>query len=285
MEKTQSQDRHRDQQKDKAKDKSKTNFFERLTGSKRESASEEEIRELVDDTPELADDEKRMIHDIIDLGDMTASEICTPRVDVMLVEDDESGRAALERMRGTGYSRLPVCHDGIDDIMGIVHYKDLIGPLMDGSIDEPVTKFMYDAMFVPETKDVIPLLGEMQVAQMQMAIVVDEYGGTEGVITIEDIVEEIVGEIADESDIQGEIITDCGDGVWRVDGRFSVEDAEERGWPVTPSDDYETIAGWLISTLDSVPNTGESFTVDGYSFTVEKKRRSRISTIRVEKVS
>jgi len=100
---------------------------------------------------------------------------------------------ALERMRGTGYSRLPVCHDDIDDIIGIVHYKDLIGPLMDGSIDEPVKGFMYEAMFVPETKDALPLLGEMQAAHQQMAIVVDEYGGTEGVITIEDIVEEIVG--------------------------------------------------------------------------------------------
>ena len=147
-----------------AKDKAKPGFFERLTGAKRESASEEAIRELVDGAEELADDEKRMINDIIALGDMAANEICTPRVDVMLVHDDETGRVALERMRGTGYSRLPVCHDDIDDIIGIVHYKDLIGPLMDGSIDEPVKGFMYEAMFVPETKDALPLLGEMQAA-------------------------------------------------------------------------------------------------------------------------
>ncbi len=263
-------------------DKQKPSFLERLTGSRREGASEEEIRELVDDTPELADDEKRMIQDIIDLGDMTADAICTPRVDVMIVEDTESGRVALERMRGTGYSRLPVGHDGIDEIIGIVHYKDLIGPLMDGSIDDVVTKFMYKPMFVPETKNVIPLLGEMQAAHQQMAIIVDEYGGTEGVITIEDILEEIVGEIADEFDIQGDVIKAVAPGIWRVDGRFPVEDAEELGWPVASSDDYETIAGWIMDTFDAVPNTGDTYVKDDFIFTVEKMRRSRISVIRVE---
>lgn len=267
----------------KDKDRSKPNFLERLTGAKRESASEDEIRELVDDTEELAEDEKRMIRDIISLGDTTVNEICTPRVDVMLVRDDETGRTALERMRGTGYSRLPVCRDDIDDVIGIVNYKDLIGPLMDGSIDDCVVKFMYDAMFVPETKDVIPLLGEMQASHQQMAIVVDEYGGTEGLITIEDIIEEIVGEIADESDVGGELIELLGVGDWRADGRFSVEDAIELGWPVQPSDDYETVAGWLLAAIDSVPNTGDSIEVDGYEFTIEKMRRSRISKVRVQR--
>lgn len=267
----------------KDKDRSKPNFLDRLTGAKRESASEDEIRELVDDTEELAEDEKRMIRDIISLGDTTVNEICTPRVDVMLVRDDETGRTALERMRGTGYSRLPVCRDDIDDVIGIVNYKDLIGPLMDGSIDDCVVKFMYDAMFVPETKDVIPLLGEMQASHQQMAIVVDEYGGTEGLITIEDIIEEIVGEIADESDVGGELIELLGVGDWRADGRFSVEDAIELGWPVQPSDDYETVAGWLLAAIDSVPDTGDSIEVDGYEFTIEKMRRSRISKVRVQR--
>ena len=253
-------------EKDANKDtgKQKPSFFERLTG-KRSEVSEDEFLELLDEAPELADDEKRMIQDIIDLGDTVVNEICTPRVDVMLAQDDETGRAALERMRGTGYSRLPVCHDSIDDIIGIVHYKDLIGPLMDGSIDEPVTRFMYEPMFVPETKDVIPLLGEMQAQHQQMAIVVDEYGGTEGVITIEDIVEE--------------------PDVWRVDGRFPVEDALELGWPVEASDDYETIAGWLMGTLDSVPKAGDVVLADGYEFKIEKMRRSRISLIRVQKLA
>ena len=251
--------------------------------SKSGSPSEEEIRSAVDEAVELTDAEKRMINDIIDLGDTTASEICTPRVDVMVVEDDESGRAALERMRGTGYTRLPVCHGDIDDILGLVNYKDLIGPLMDGSIDDPVEKFMYDAMFVPETKDVIALLGEMQASHRQMVIVVDEYGGTKGIITIEDILEEIVGDIADESDVNAEMIRPLSENSWRVEGRLPIGDAEELGWPVKQSDDYETIAGWLLSELDSVPKTGDSVSVDGYTFTIVRMRRSRISIIKVEK--
>lgn len=266
---------------DPSKDKAKQGFFERFTGNKREAASEEELRDIVDAATDLADEEKRMIHDIMDLGDATADDVCTPRVDVMLVDADDSGRTALERMRGTGYSRLPVCQDGIDDIIGIVHYKDLIGPLMDGSIDAPVSDFMYEPLFVPETKDVIPLLGEMQAAHQQMAIVVDEYGGTEGVVTIEDILEEIVGEIADESDLGADVVIECAPGVWRAEGRLPVEDARELGWPVQESDDYDTLAGWLMNQMESYPEVGSELARDGFTFTVEKMRRSRISNVRV----
>lgn len=267
------------------KDKHKQSFFERLSGVKRERVSEDELLDMVDDVDELNANEKQMINDIIELGDTEAGEICTPRVDIMLVSETDTARTALERMRGTGYSRLPVCREDIDDIVGIIHYKDLIGPLMDGSIDDPVSKYMYSAMFVPETKDALPLLGEMQTAHQQMAIVVDEYGGTEGVITIEDIVEEIVGEISDESDIQGDLLTRLDDDSWRVDGRFSVEDAIELGWPVEPNDDYETIAGWLLSAFDTVPASGDAIELDGYKFTIERMRRNRISAIRVERVA
>lgn len=271
-------DSHRDREKDT---KGKGGFFELFGMGKKQQVSEEEIKDFVTDNDELLEDEKRMIHEIMDLGDMSVYEIMTPRVDMMLVEDTESGRAALERMRGTGYSRLPVYHDDIDGIDGIVHYKDLIAPLMDGRIDEPVTKFMYEPMFVPETKDVIPLISEMQANRQQMAIVVDEYGGTAGLITIEDIVEEIVGEIIDETDLDRDLITPLGADGWRVDGRFPVEDAVRLGWPVEESDDYETIAGWLLDVIDVVPKTGEQFEIEGYLFKIEKMRRARISTIRV----
>lgn len=276
-------DREKDRDKDK-RDKGKSGLFDLLGLNRRESVSEEQIKDMVADNDELLEDEKRMIHDIMDLGDMSVHEIMKPRVDMMLVEDTQSGRAALERMRGTGYSRLPVYHDNIDDIVGIVHYKDLIGPLMDGRIDDPVTKFMYKPMFVPETKDVIPLLGEMQAARQQMAIVVDEYGGTDGLITIEDIVEEIVGEIIDETDMDRALITPLGEGSWRVDGRFPIDEACELGWPVDESCDYETIAGWLMDAFDFVPRAGDAFSIGEYLFKVERMRRSRISIIRVDRV-
>ena len=199
----------------------------------RQSVSEEEIKYMVTDNDELLPDEKRMIHDILDLGDMTVHEIMQPRVDMILVEDTETVRQAVDRMRGTGYSRLPVFHEDSDRIVGIVHYKDLVGPLMDGKENEPVADYAYEALFVPETKDLFPLLSEMQTNRQQMAIVVDEYGGTDGLITVEDIVEEIVGEIIDESDIENKFITPLSDGTWLVDGRFPVEDALKLGWPVS----------------------------------------------------
>lgn len=272
-----------DKDRDRDSKREKSGFFDLFGRSARNQVSEEEIKDMVADNDELLEDEKRMIRDILDLGDMSVYEIMTPRVDMMLVEDKDSGRVALERMRGTGYSRLPVFRDDIDDIVGIVHYKDLIGPLMDGRIDEPVTKFMFEAMFIPETKDVFPLLSEMQQQRRQMAIVVDEYGGTAGLITIEDIVEEIVGEIIDETDHDRDLVTTVSDGVWRVDGSLPVEDAMELGWPVEESDDYETIAGWLLDAVDVVPRTGQEFEIEGMVFKIEKMRRSRISTIRVSR--
>lgn len=270
----------RDKDKDKEK-RDKPGLFDFLMG-KREAVSGDEIKDIVADNEDLLEDEKRMIHDILDLGDMSVHEIMQPRVDMMIIEDVESVRVALERMRGTGYSRLPVYHDDIDGIVGIVHYKDLIGPLMDGRDSDPVTKYMYDPMFVPETKDVIPLLTEMQAERQQMAIVVDEYGGTDGLITMEDIVEEIVGEILDETDFDGDLVTSCGAGSWRADGRLPVEEALALGWPVSESDDYETIAGWIMDTVDFVPQTGDKFCVGGFSFKIERMRRSRISTVHVK---
>jgi len=262
----------------------KPGFLEFLKPGRRDTVSEDEIKDMVADNDELLDDEKRMINDILDLADMTVREIMKPRVDMIMAEDVEPARTALERMRGTGYSRLPVYHDDMDNIVGIVHYKDLVPPLMDGKDDEPVTKFMFEPLFVPESKDVMPLLGEMQAARHQMAIVVDEYGGTDGLITVEDIVEEIVGEIVDETDLDRPLITVLdGDG-WRVDGSFPVEEALGLGWPVVDSDDYETVAGWLMDAFDSVPQTGDEFEVEGFTFKVEKMRRSRISTIRVQKL-
>lgn len=253
-------------------------------GSKHQQISEEEIKTLVGDADELLEDEKRMISDILSLNDMSVSEIMTPRVDMMAVEDTETVRHTLERVRGTGYSRLPVYHDDLDSIVGIVHYKDLIPAVLEGNIDEPVIDYAFVPMFVPESKDVFPLLSEMQTNRQQMAIVVDEYGGTDGLITVEDIVEEIVGEIIDETDAEDSLVVSTGEGSWVVDGRLPVEDAIEMGLPVVESDQYETIAGWLMSVLDAVPHIGDEFAFDGFRFKVQSMRRRRIQKLRVEKM-
>lgn len=248
-----------------------------------QGASEEQIRDLVTDSDDLLEDEKSMIHEIIELGDMTAMEVMQPRMDMILVEDTDSVRQAAERMTGTGYSRLPVYHEDVDHIVGIVHYKDLFPALVDGRGDEPVGDFAYEPMYVPVTKDVLPLLSEMQNSHQQMAIVVDEYGGTGGVVTFEDIVEEIVGEILDEKDRDGSFLRVVRDGEWVADGRLPVDDAAELGWPVQESDDYETLAGWLMSVWDKVPQTGDQLALEGYEFKIEGMRRRRVKRVRVRK--
>ena len=249
-------------------------------GRKRQ-ISEEQILELVDDADELLDDEKRMIGEILSLDDMTVSEIMTPRVDIIAVEDNETVRQAIERMQGTGYSRLPVYHEDLDNIVGIVYYKDLIPAVLDGELDEPVEGYVNETLFVPETKDIFPLLSEMQTNRQQMAIVVDEYGGTDGLITIEDIVEEIVGEIIDETDLVDSYLTQVSDTEWIADGRLPIEDALDLGWPVTASDQYETIAGWLMNTVDVVPQIGDEYSIGGFRFKVQNMRRRRIQAVRV----
>ncbi len=260
-------------------------FLSMLFGDKRrQEVSEDEIRTMVADNEELDDEEKRMIHEVMDLGDATAEEVMTPRVDMIMVGSDETVRQAIDRMRGTGYSRLPVFRDDDDDIIGIVRYKDLIDPLLEDKEDDLAADYVAEVGFVPESKSLLPLLNEMQTNRQQMVIVVDEYGGTAGLITIEDIVEEIVGEIVDETDFEDADIKALGEGSWCVKGSCPTDDAAEAGFPVKVSDGYETVAGWLMDEFDCVPQLGDEFAKDGFTFKVRKVRRRRISELLVTKV-
>jgi putative hemolysin len=265
------------------------NGLSRLLGVKeaddRQQVSEEEIKYMVKDNVELADDEKRLIHEIFDLGDMTVREIMKPRVDVIFAEDTETVRDVIERMRGTGFSRIPVFHETQDRVVGIAYFKDLLEPLLNDKEEDLVSEYLFEPIFVPETKDVLPLLSDMQMSHQQMAVVLDEYGGTAGIATIEDVVEEIVGEIIDESDNEAQFINRLSDDEWLVDGRFPVEQAITLGWPVEESDEYETIAGWLMDTVDVVPQLGDEFSIGTYQFAVEKMRRHRITRLRVKKLN
>jgi putative hemolysin len=262
-----------------------TNGVSRLIGMKskggRPGVSEEEIKLLVTEQGSLLDEEKRMIHEIFELGDTVAREIMVPRVDIVLAEDTATVVEAAEIMRGTGFSRIPIYHGDRDRIVGVALLKDLVSPLSDDGRDEPITKHMREAVFVPETKRILPLLSEMRAMHNQMAIVVDEYGGTAGLATMEDIVEEVVGEIADEFDREHRFIQQVGPREWIFDGRLAIEEAVERSIPAEESDEYETIAGWLLSQLGHIPVPGERYQCDGYEFRVQTMRRRRIARIRV----
>jgi putative hemolysin len=262
-----------------------TNVVSRLVGIKgtggRPGVSEEEIKLLVTEQGSLLDEEKRMIHEIFELGDTVAREIMVPRVDMMLVDDLATVAGTAEILRGTGFSRLPVFHEDHDTIVGIVLLKDLVGPLSRGASHELIIKHMREPVFVPETKGILSLLSEMRTLHNQIAIVVDEYGGTAGLVTLEDIVEEIVGEIADEFDREHKYIQQVSEREWAVDGRLAIEEAIERGIPVQESDEYETIAGWMLARLGHIPCPGETTTRRGYEFRVQAMRRRRIARIRV----
>ena len=251
------------------------------SGDDRQNVSEEEIKYMINEQDTLLDEEKRIIHEVFDLGDASAREVMVPRVDVTMVEDVQTVSEVMGLLCQTGYSRVPVFHEDQDSVVGIAHIKDLIAPAMGDGADRPVSDFMRDATFIPDTKDILPLLSEMQTAHDQIVVVVDEYGGTAGIITVEDIVEEIVGEIEDEFDPDNKYLTRLSKREWLVDGRFSCDDAVELGWPIEESDDYETIAGWILDLCDSVPDIGEVFEVDGYKFKVQSMRGQRISLIRV----
>jgi len=245
------------------------------------AVSEEEIKLLVTEQGTLLDEEKRMIHEIFELGDTVAREIMVPRVDMALVEDVLSVREATEVMRGTGYSRVPVFHEDRDRIVGVALLKDLVGPLAEGRGDDSVTEYTRQPVFVPETKGILPLLSEMQTHRNQVAIVVDEYGGTAGLVTVEDIVEEVVGEIADEFDRDRRYITQVAAGEWVLDGRLPIEDALGLGLPVEESDEYETVAGWLLAEIGRIPVPGERYVAQGYEFRVQAMRRRRVARLHV----
>ena len=248
----------------------------------RQVVTEEEIKYMVTDADELTDEEKSMIHEIFDLGDTIAREVMVPRVDMTAMSDSSTCKEVLNTMRKTGYSRIPIYHDVVDRVIGVAHIKDIIAPILDqNAADKSIADYTRDATYVPDTKDIIPLLSEMQTSHDQMVIVVDEYGGTAGIVTIEDIVEEVVGEIEDEFDPDNKYLTQLSDREWLVDGRFSLDDAIELRWPIEDSEEFETIAGFVLDLADKLPEPGDVFIVDGYKFRVQTMRGRRIALLRV----
>lgn len=257
--------------------------FRIKSADERQTVTTDEIKYMVAEQDDIGDDEKKMISDVFDLSDSKAREVMIPRVDVTMIGDDSTVRQTLDVMMETGYSRLPVYHGDQDRIVGVAHVKDLVNDMLNGKLKESdtISGYLREADFVPDTKNVLPLLTEMRSKHNHMVIVVDEYGGTVGIITIEDIVEEITGEIADEFDPDNKYITQTGEREWVIDGRFPCDDAAELGWPITEDGSYETVAGWLLELADGVPESGSVFEQDGYTFTVKSVHGQRISFVKV----
>jgi putative hemolysin len=252
-------------------------------GGRPQGVSEEEIRLLVRDQGTLLEEEKRMIGEVFELGDTVAREIMVPRVDTEMLEDTLSVGAALEHFQRTGFSRMPVFHDDPDSIVGLALLKDLLEPIASGRTEELVAHTTRKPLFVPETKPILDLLQEMRASHNHMVVVVDEHGGTAGLVTIEDIVEEIVGEISDEFDPDYRYVDRVGEGEWLIDGRLPVADANDMlGLAVPESEEYDTMAGWVLSALGHIPVAGEHATVGDADVRVQLVRRRRISRLLVK---
>ena len=227
-------------------------------------------------------EERTFIHSIIDFGDTVAREVMTPRPDMVTVEADATIRNALETALSAGYSRIPVEADGIDDIIGIAYAKDMVRDERAGKSGQDVRASMRPAKFVPESKDASELLREMQEEKFHMAIVVDEYGGTAGLITLEDLLEELVGDIVDEFDTEEPTIERLDDGSVTVPAGYSVDDAGELLGADLPHGPWDTVGGLMLDIVGRVPAAGDSVEADGFRLTALDVRGRRIGRVRIE---
>ena len=257
--------------------------------------NENELRELMDhahDRGLVESDEHEMIHNVFDLGDTLVRELMVHRTDMVWIERDKTLRQALSLALRSGYSRIPVAGESKDNIIGIAYVKDLAKRALDhheAETSEKVEQHMRPAVFVPENKEAAELLKEMQRDQIHMSIVVDEYGGTAGIITIEDIIEEIVGEIADEYDDGIESFSWISESKARAKASMHIEDlADELKINIDRDefDDVDTIGGYMAEKLGRVPIAGSAINLDGYSITSERPvgRRRRISSVIIERL-
>ncbi|MGG7103731.1 hemolysin family protein [Rhodococcus sp. 24CO] len=257
-------------------------------------ASEIELRELVDMAQArgvVDDEERRMIQSVFDLGDTSAREVMVPRTDMVWIENDKSAGQATSLAVRSGHSRLPVIGENVDDVLGVVYLKDLVKQtyhLPDGGRSVNVCEVMRPAVFVPDSKPLDSLLAEMQRDRNHMAILVDEYGGIAGLATIEDVIEEIVGEIADEYDEdETPPVEDLGDGMFRVSARLPIEDLGELFDLEFENDEVETVGGLIGYVLGRVPLPGSEVEYDGLILRGEGtntgRGRVRISTVFVQR--
>jgi CBS domain containing-hemolysin-like protein len=253
-------------------------------------SSEVELRELVDLAEErgvVEAGERNMIHSVFELGDTIAREVMVPRTEVVWIERGKTVRQALALALRSGFSRIPVIGENVDDVVGVVYLKDLVRRSQNTQERNgpKVEEVMRPPTFVPESKPVDELLRDMQAQRIHIAIVVDEYGGFAGLVTIEDILEEIVGEIADEHDaFQRPPVEELPDGSMRVTARLSVEDlAELFDVELPEDDDVETVGGLLARELGRVPIEGAAAEVGGLRLVAESTggRRNRIDTLLV----
>ena len=256
--------------------------------NKRTTMTESELKTYVDVSHEdgvIEQEEKKWIYNVFDFGDSVAKDIMIPRIDMTTIDIEASYEDLLNLFRESMYTRIPVYEGDIDNIIGLIYVKDLlkyVGKSLPAKAS--LKKMAREAYFIPETKSCGELFTEMSAKKIQMAIVVDEYGGTAGILTLEDLVEAIMGNIQDEYDQEDEEISRIDDNTFTVDGTIDIEEIEELIGKELPEGDYETLAGFIIDQLQFLPKDGEMNEVEfeNVKFTVLKVDERRIEKIKVE---
>jgi len=229
----------------------------------------------------LEESESRMMRGIVDLGDTKVREIMTPRNDILALPAGITVREALRLLRRANHTRLPVYRNTLDDVVGILHVRDLIRALEEGRDGDPITTHVRPAFFVPEVLPVNDLLSEMR-TRTHVALAVDEYGGISGLVSLEDILEEIVGDIRDEHDLEEALFLEQPDGSWLVGGSAHVEQLEAFfGLDIEPGREFDTVGGLVVSALGRVPTEGESLELHGLRFEIVKADPRRVHRVRI----
>lgn len=227
--------------------------------------------------------ERDLIESVIEFGDTVVREVMVPRTDMVTVERASTIDDVLEKASVVGFSRVPVVGESIDDVIGLAYVKDMIRAELDGLAANPIESVIRPAPFVPETKKVDELLREMQRETFHMAIAVDEYGGIAGLVTLEDVIEELVGEIVDEYDVEEPLVERLVDGSLRVDARILIDEVNDLGGLELPAGDWDTVGGLVFDTFGRVPVVGETCDVDKHHLKVERVQGRRITRVRVSR--
>ena len=241
--------------------------------------------EAEDEQGLLEEEEREMIHSIFELGETQVKEVMIPRIDMACVDSKHSPQQALDLIVKSGHSRIPIFKEKIDNIVGLLYAKDLLKPLKNGQSDFHILDLVREVFFVPETKLVSELLKEFQTRRMHMAVVVDEYGGTAGLVTLEDILEEIVGEIRDEYDVEEDLIKVLDERTAEVLAKINLHDLNEELGLELPDEEFDTLGGFVYHLAGEVPEKGTKWSHENIEFTVLEVRGQRIAMVKIEKLA
>jgi CBS domain containing-hemolysin-like protein len=244
--------------------------------------TEAEIRQLAEvasEEEQIEEGEVELIHSIFEFGDTIVREVMVPRPDIVAIEADRPLRDVQALVLQHGFSRLPVYDDDLDNVVGFVYAKDVLKAIHQGKQDMPLREACRPARFVPESKKAADLLREMQREKFHMALVTDEYGSVSGLVTLEDLLEELVGEIEDEYDRAEPEIAEVSDGVYRVDGKVSIDEVNELLDVELPDEEWDTVGGLMLGLLGSIPREGEEVTFQNLAFKAERVNGRRIAKV------